>query len=161
MFCSLESFHLSYGPRRTQASVQREKSSFDSFGGQSPRALCQVSIRSIVWAFWSIAHASYLALFALTALITLLASPTSNLFIPVFLLIGKVEANSYLAVLNSRIRLPDVADTSSDHDLQMFEGNSRGRFASSRLEHVEIGSMREVNVDDAHGVLKPPVLARE
>ncbi|KAG7091839.1 hypothetical protein E1B28_008243 [Marasmius oreades] len=98
-------------------------------------------ITKILWL--TVTTGTLTAFMALSALVLLLASPNAGLYFPVIVLIGKVEANSYLAVLNSRIHLQGLGrsrDTTpgySDFDL-----------GSARFE-AELGSSNSVSASES------------
>ncbi|KAL0573182.1 hypothetical protein V5O48_008775 [Marasmius crinis-equi] len=103
-------------------------------------------IRRILWL--TVTTGTLTALAAFTALILLLSFPRADLFVPVILLIGKVEANSYFAVLNSRIRLRSASASSMDHGA--FEANLSVSPRSER-EEVALASFSVRQEEDGPG----------
>ncbi|KAF9254609.1 hypothetical protein L218DRAFT_938443 [Marasmius fiardii PR-910] len=77
-------------------------------------------INQILWLI--VTTGTLTALMAFSALGLLVAFGNADLYLPVIFLIGKVEANSYFAVLNSRVRLSSGAHDSNvpyyaDHEV--------------------------------------------
>ncbi|KAF9259078.1 hypothetical protein L218DRAFT_963948 [Marasmius fiardii PR-910] len=77
-----------------------------------------------------------LALMSYFALAFLLGFPSADIYIPIIYLIGKVEANSYFAVLNSRIRLRTQDDANAPHysDREVVSGRFEVQLGDSVIE---------------------------
>ncbi|KAL0573183.1 hypothetical protein V5O48_008776 [Marasmius crinis-equi] len=101
-------------------------------------------IRRILWL--TVTTGTLTALAAFVALILLLSFPRADLFVLAVLLIGKVEANSYFAVLNSRIRLRSVSTSSTEYGA--FEANLSASPAHSEREEVVLASFSVRQEDD-------------
>ncbi|KAG7088953.1 hypothetical protein E1B28_012898 [Marasmius oreades] len=103
-------------------------------------------ITKILWL--TVTTGALTAFMALSALVLLLISPSAVFYFPVIVLIGKVEANSYLAVLNSRILLGGSRDNTqtpySDFDAR-FEAELSHAVSESRLV-VQVHVQQRVEV---------------
>ncbi|KAG7088955.1 hypothetical protein E1B28_012900 [Marasmius oreades] len=105
-------------------------------------------ITKILWL--TVTTGTLTAFMALCALALLVAFPSAVLYFPVIVLIGKVEANSYLAVLNSRIRLG-----SSREDTHRPYSDFEARF-EAELGNSVSESRRSVQVHVQQRVELPP-----